>query len=140
MRKCRCLHCIMPPHILKRLLEAKDKDVRQAALNTLLATARMRGMRQVRAGLTGLATGTGTGQRTIFDLRHSEDESGGTVVRTETGPASADASVNRAFDGLGTTRDFYKTVLDRNSIDDHGMNLLGKVHYARRWYSATAMV
>ena len=29
-------------------------------------------------------------------------------------------SVNRAFDGLGTTREFYKEVFDRNSIDDRG--------------------
>ena len=30
-------------------------------------------------------------------------------------------SVNRAFDGLGSTREFYKEVFDRDSIDGHGM-------------------
>ena len=41
---------------------------------------------------------------------------------------SADGAVNRAFDGLGATREFYKQVLDRNSIDGRGMPLGGYVH------------
>ena len=50
------------------------------------------------------------------------------VARSEEGLLSADDSVNRAFDGLGATRDFYKQVLDRNSIDGRGMPLGGYVH------------
>src|SRR5262249_13118114 len=40
-----------------------------------------------------------------------------------------DASVNDAYDGLGTTYDFYRQVLDRNSLDGNGMRLDGIVHY-----------
>jgi Zn-dependent metalloprotease len=44
--------------------------------------------------------------------------------------------VNRAFDGLGKTHQFYKTVLKRDSIDDRGMRLNGFVHYGRRFNNA----
>jgi hypothetical protein len=52
---CRCLNCIMPPHILRKLLESKDKDVRQNALNTLASTALLRGQRAALAGFAATA-------------------------------------------------------------------------------------
>src|SRR5215212_7068764 len=47
----RALSCITPPHILEKLLDSDDSDIRQAALNTLLTTARLRGERSIRASL-----------------------------------------------------------------------------------------
>jgi len=49
---------------------------------------------------------------------------------------SADDSVNRAFDGFGATRDFYKEVFDRNSIDGRGMRLEAYVHRGLRYNNA----
>ncbi len=46
IRTCRSLNCITPPHILRKLLESKDRDVREAALKTLLGTANLRGARE----------------------------------------------------------------------------------------------
>lgn len=129
MWTCRCINCITPPHLLKKLLESKNKDIRDAALSTILTTARLRGERIVRAQL-GAAFAQGNGRRTIYDMRRAADFSAASVARTEDGPESTDPSVNRAFEGLGVTRDFYRKVLDRNSIDDRGMRLEGYVHYA----------
>jgi Zn-dependent metalloprotease len=50
-------------------------------------------------------------------------------VRGETGTPSSDGAVNRLFDGLGVTRQFYKDIFDRNSIDGEGLRLNGYVHY-----------
>lgn len=133
-RHCRCLNCITPPHVLKKLLESKDADVRQAALNTLISTARLRGERAVRGLLAAAAPGNG--RRTVFDLHHSTSLSAATTVRTEDGPLASDPSANRAFDGLGKTRDFYDKILGRNSIDDHGMRLEGYVHRGRQYNNA----
>jgi Zn-dependent metalloprotease len=127
--------CIVPPDLLLKLLESKDKEIREKALNTLLATAQLRGERSVRATF-GVAAAPADGRRTIFDCRNSTVLSSATVVRTEDGEASADDSVNRAFDGFGTTRDFYKAVFDRNSIDDHGMRLDGYVHRGTEYNNA----
>jgi Zn-dependent metalloprotease len=133
-RQCTCLNCITPPHLLRKLIENKDRDIRQAALNTLLATQQLRGMRAA-LGFSA-AAGSGQGRRTIFDCRNSTNLPAAAVVRTEEGEVSPDASVNRAHDGLGATRDFYRDVLGRNSIDDLGMRLNGYVHRGDRYNNA----
>lgn len=129
----RCLNCITPPHILKKLLQSGDTDVRDAALNTLLATQQLRGERAVQSFQ---AAAPGGARRTIFDCRHSVILTTAATVRTEDGPLAHDASANRAFDGLGKTRDFYAKILERNSIDDHGMRLNGYVHRGRKFNNA----
>jgi Zn-dependent metalloprotease len=118
--------CIVPPLLLQRLLESRDAGVRAAALSTLLTTTRLRGERVVRASQVG--SPPAQARRTISDCQHRTDLATAVVARTEDGPVSADPSVNAAFDGFGTTRDYYRQVHDRNSIDDRGMRLDGYVH------------
>jgi Zn-dependent metalloprotease len=131
---CNCVACITPPHLLRKLLESKDRDVRESALHTLLASASIRGERNVRSLVAEITPSNG--RRTVYDCKESTDISSAKVARTEDGPQSADGAVNRAFDGLGTTRDFYKTVLARNSIDDEGMRLDAFVHFDKRLNNA----
>jgi Zn-dependent metalloprotease len=127
-KMCRCISCIMPPHLLKKLLESKDRNIRDAALNTLLATTRLRGERDVRA-VAGFLAAPANGRRTVYDCHHGMSLASATVARTEDGAPSGDDSVNRAFEGLGATREFYHEVFSRNSIDARGMRLDGYVHY-----------
>ena len=132
----RGLNCIMPPHLLDRLVQSDDRDIRDAAIRTLVATAQMRGQRSVLPAIAGaLATPT-QGRRTIFDAHQKESLVGADMKRAETSPVSADDAVNRAFDGLGTTRKFYAEVFDRDSIDGMGMRLDGYVHYGDRFNNA----
>jgi len=123
----RHLNCIVPPHILTRLADSGDAAVREAARRTLLTTMRLQGQREVRAALFGPSAPT-NGRRTIFDCQHSIRLRDAVIARTEQGEASDDDSVNRAFDGLGSTRQFYREILGRDSIDDRGMRLDGYVH------------
>jgi Zn-dependent metalloprotease len=123
----RTLNCIVPPHVLNRLLESSDAAIREAARSTLLATTRLRGEREVRGSLLALAAPS-QGRRTIFDSKHRTMLSLAVLARTEDGAASGDAAVDQAFDGLGATRQFYLDVFGRNSIDDRGMRLDGYVH------------
>lgn len=58
------------------------------------------------------------------------------MARTEDGPPSQDDAVNRAFDGLGQTRDFYKKIFDRDSLDGRGMRLNAFVHYDNGYNNA----
>jgi len=132
---CRCINCIVPPHLLRKLLQSKDPNIRQAALNTLLATERLRGERLIRGGLT-FSAAPGQARRTVFDCRGSTRLSSAVIARTEDGDASNDPSVNRAFDGFGKTRDFYREVYQRNSIDDKGMRLDGYVHRGFKYNNA----
>ncbi len=127
--------CIIPPHLLQKLMDSTDKAVRDAALNSLLATTLLRGERSVRA-LSFSAASPGAGRRTVYDCRRSRNLARARVARTENGGAAGDSSVNRAFDGLGKTRDFYKQAFERDSIDGRGMRLNGFVHYGSRYQNA----
>jgi Zn-dependent metalloprotease len=134
--RCRCLNCITPPHLLKKLLENSDGKVRDAAMRTLLATARLRGERTIRGLVAPAAAASTHGRRTISDCGNSTSLAAATVGRTEDGAASADDSVNRAFMGLGATRDFYSDIFDRDSLDGRGMRLNGYVHYGSGYNNA----
>lgn len=132
--RCSCINCIVPPHILLRLAQSESKELRQIALRTLMSTARLRGMRSVAGGV--IAAAPGGARRTVFDCRNSVNLPGARVARGEDSPPSPDASVNRVFDGLGATRDFFKQVHKRDSIDDRGMRLNGFVHFDREYNNA----
>lgn len=132
----RLLNCITPPYLLRKLLESDEPDIREAALSTLLSNARLRGERAVRASFTGAVASPTSGRRTIFDCQNRTYLPSAVLARSEDGPESADTSVNRAFDGLGTTRQFYRDVHGRDSIDDRGRRLDGYVHRGRNYNNA----
>lgn len=46
-----CRNCIVSPLLLQRLLQNQDREVRESALATLLATTRFRSERSIVAGL-----------------------------------------------------------------------------------------
>jgi Zn-dependent metalloprotease len=119
----------MPPHILKKLAESSDSKIRDAALKTMLTTAHLRGVRSVRSLVGFAAVAPAAGRRTIFDCANGTDLNSATLVRSEDGAPSSDPTVNHAFDGLGSTRKFYKDVLERDSLDGNGMRINGYVHY-----------
>jgi Zn-dependent metalloprotease len=121
--------------MLEKLMASKDAALQNVAMNTMMATSRLRGERAVRA-MTFAAGQPDTGRRTIYDCRNSQRLASAVLARTEDGAASDDDSVNRAYEGFGTTRDFYSRVLDRNSIDDRGMRLNGFVHYGDQYQNA----
>ena len=134
--RCRCLNCITPPHMLKKLLESSDARIRDAALKTLISTSRLRGERTIRGFLASAAVASANGRRTVSDCGNGTFLPSATVGRTEDGPASTDDSVNQAFAGLGNTREFYKEVFDRDSLDGRGMRLDGYVHYSSGYNNA----
>ena len=143
------IFCIVPPDVLRDIARNGTEEERQAALDTLAADSTFRTLRAIRQAapvataspaMVSLAAVVGTGeakqlQRTIFDCHNSRSLPGGSV-RTEGAPATGDPAADEAYDGLGTTYDFYWETLRRNSIDDQGMPLNGHVHYSRRFNNA----
>jgi Zn-dependent metalloprotease len=131
----RPLNCITPPYLLDRLLRSSDSVVREAALSTLVSTARLRGERSVRAGMTVMAAPT-SGRRTIFNCGNRTTLGTASRVRGEGDPPVGDSAADMAYDGLGATRRFYAEVLGRDSIDGNGMRLDSYVHYGHAFNNA----
>jgi Zn-dependent metalloprotease len=129
------IHCILPPHILRALLEQQeDRRLRDAALRTLTTTVRLHERRSI-LGRTAVGTPAGQKRRTIYDAQTGSSLPG-QLVRGEGDPPSSDSAVNDAYDGLGATYDFYHDVFQRNSIDDRGMRLDASVHFGQDYDNA----
>jgi Zn-dependent metalloprotease len=128
-------HGIVPPHVLRHLAVHGDADHRATALETLLATERLRSGRAAAAPGRQVAPTSPGKHRTIYDAAHGEHLPG-RVVRVEEGPAPRDAAANQAFEGLGATYDFYREVLGRDSIDGSGERLDASIHFGRRYDNA----
>ena len=58
------------------------------------------------------------------------------MIRSEGDPKTDDIAENEAYNYAGSAYNFYKSVLGRNSLDDHGMTLISSVHFGRRYNNA----
>jgi Zn-dependent metalloprotease len=131
-----CCCSIIPPYILRSILEKGNPRQQEAAWSTLTDTEQFRGRRKILTALTPIiATAPGRKRRTIYDARHGYDLPG-RLVRSEGSQKSKDISVNEAYDGSGTTFEFYSRNFDRNSIDNVGMRLDTTVHYGKNYDNA----
>ncbi|MEO7234815.1 MAG: M4 family metallopeptidase [Lapillicoccus sp.] len=74
-------------------------------------------------------------QRSIYDAKHGSSLPG-TLVRKEGAKATSDASVTRAYDGLGSTWQLYWDGFQRDSLDGKAMPLVASVHYQRGYDNA----
>lgn len=132
---------IVPPHVLDKLSQSDDPVVAEPARRTLEAD----GARRVRRRVTALAYTPDVPltaepvpakpHRTLYDCRHRTFLPGH-KVRDEGDDATQDASVNRAYAGLGATFELLLTAYGRSSIDGKGLPLIGSVHYDRQYNNA----
>src|SRR6266446_6921653 len=135
------IFCVVPPHILREIAKnSEDKQLRAKALNTLALDQTSRTSRihhQFMAGtvIRPLMAGAPTAQRSIFSANHTTDLPG-KLLRPEGGPKTGDVTADEAYDGLGSTFDFYEKILQRNSIDDQGLPLKATVHFDQDYDNA----
>lgn len=132
---------IVPPHVLDKLSQSDDPVLADPARRTLEADAARRTRRQVTTVVRPPAAPapekdrSGKPDRTLYDCRHGTDLPG-TKVRSEGEEPTSDASVNRAYAGLGATFDLLLTAYGRRSIDGNGLPLIGSVHYDEKYNNA----
>jgi Zn-dependent metalloprotease len=130
---------VIPPHILAKVAEQAEHEARDDARSTLeqmreLATERTRTFFEG-AAPAAIAAAPQKKRRSIYDAHHSL-RLPGKLVMSEHKPRSADVEVAEAYDGSGTTFDFYAQIFSRNSIDGRGMRVDSTVHYGTRFDNA----
>ncbi|MFJ3229837.1 M4 family metallopeptidase [Streptomyces sp. NPDC086787] len=132
---------IVPPHVLDKLARNEDPALARYARRTLERDALERTRRRLTTVVGAPAVAppataeAGKPHRTIYDARHNTDLPGDNV-REEGADTSGDATVNRAYDGLGATFDLYLKAYGRDSIDGAGLPLDATVHYDRDYNNA----
>lgn len=143
---------IVPPYLLARIANLDDPRfdaAADAARRSLLRDAPVREWRgsgelpsfiapehPARDERPAAAPGTAPQpDRRISDAQ-GDDKLPGRLVRREGQPASGDAAVDQAYDGLGDTFEMFARVFARDSIDDAGLPLEATVHYGDRYDNA----
>jgi Zn-dependent metalloprotease len=133
-------HTILPPYLFDRLARSGDRELRALALDTLAIDHTLRIRRSDRTppvpAAREAASTPGRPRRTVYDVHNAESGTGGTLVRSEGGPATGDAAADEAYDGLGDTYDLYWKVFQRDSIDGAGLPLVAWVHYGADYDNA----
>ncbi len=131
------VNCIVPPHVLKNIATKGTESQKDLAITTLKLSEQMRGQRRALADFTAAAFRVTVGgkERVVYDAKNGSSLPG-MIARRENDPASADVTVNEAFDGSGVTYDLYNDIYKRNSIDGSGMRIDSTVHYQRSYDNA----
>lgn len=131
------LFCIIPPHMLREIVQRGSAGQRSMAIRTLRTSAQFSGQRMVAADIHAMqAPPPQPGKnRTVYDAQTGSSLPG-VLVRSEGDPASSDPAVNEAYDGAGSTYDLYWNVYQRNSIDGIGMPINSTIHYQKGYDNA----
>ncbi|MFN6474438.1 MAG: M4 family metallopeptidase [Nostoc sp. SerVER01] len=137
------LHCFLPPHVLDRLLNADDPEIRDLTVEAIKHSAAARTMRFTLSTMSIMAaipSPAGTKNRLVYDMENIGlmQLLPGKLVLSEGDDISSitDEAVKEAYNYSGIVYDFYQEVFQRNSLDDRGMSLISSVHFGRRYNNA----
>jgi Zn-dependent metalloprotease len=78
--------------------------------------------------LASIRHSDGVKERKVYDAEGKRRVPGKLVRSEGEGPVAGNDAANSAYDSTGTTYDFYREILKRNSIDAHGLSILSTVH------------
>ena len=136
------IHCFLPPHVLNRLVESEDAEIRQLAVEAIENAAEARAVRNILSTMSFMAaipSPAGNKHRLIYDMKNKRPfrfNLPGKLVRSEGDPPVTDEAVNEAYDYSGIVYDFYYEIFRRNSLDNRGMSLISSVHVGRKYNNA----
>ena len=127
---CRC--CFIPEVVIDELNKAGD-NIQKPDLQMDKSIRMRRSSMTLMASL--LPATPGTSARRVFDSQNT----GSTrlkIIREEGAMSIMDTDANAAYDNGGLVRDYFKTVLGWNSINDDGLDLIFNVHYMVKYNNA----
>ncbi|WLI75901.1 M4 family metallopeptidase [Kosakonia sp. H02] len=127
-------HCVIPPYILRRIIDQGSEVQKRCAQQTLTHVQTLMAHSHGKPSAP-LATTPGELVRDIYDAQHKESLPG-KQVRYEGQPSNGDIAVDEAYEYLGVTHDFFWKEWKRNSLDNQGLVLSGTVHYGQEYQNA----
>jgi Zn-dependent metalloprotease len=131
-KKCFCE--FIPPVVLENLARADVEDAR-LSINQSVTIRDQRSSTEVSMEtLMGIAP-PGQGPRKIYDCQNQWVKRV-SLARGESDPATADESVDNAWNFSGNAGDYLKQVLNRNSWDGIGSDIIVNVHYGVNYMNA----
>lgn len=129
---------VIPPHILSRVAEhsGEASGTARATLEHMreLATGRAASLLERPVAVAATLTPPKK-RRNVYSANHTL-RLPGKLVMSEHKTRGKDVEVNEAYDGSGSTYDFFANVFQRSSIDGRGMRLDSTVHYGTSFENA----
>lgn len=117
----------VPPYVLETLAKAGVENAKLTLQQTKMSLAKRSSKVIPIQVVEGIAP-PGQGTRKMYDCGHKWEQRIN-LVRGEGGPTSVDEAVNKAYDFSGKVRDYLDKALNRNSIDNAGMDIIINVHF-----------
>lgn len=131
-------NCILPPHILAKIVELGTDQQREKAIQTIRQTNQFRVLRIATAQQAVVGPSfikAAIKQRLVYTANYQSNLPG-TIIRQEGGPPTGDLAADEAYDGAGATYDLYWEIYQRSSIDNNGMQLNSTIHYQKGYDNA----
>lgn len=137
MKTCRCN--IVPNYVKDALVKAGllDSNVMTESkeIDKFFRLQRSHKSLQLVSGFTQSLGISGTGSQTVCNCKNTRSLHKN-IVRQEGDAPVADPDANLAYDYSGIVRDYYRTQLNRNSLDNKGLNLELDIHYEKAYDNA----
>lgn len=121
---------IIPSHIFQAILdsESASDNAKDQARNHLAGMGALKAAKTTHSGDQPARSAMHL-FRLLYDSHQTDQEPGTRLFVEGHLPANADPYARQVYDNFGSTFKFYSEVLGRNSIDNHGMNLIGSIHF-----------
>jgi Zn-dependent metalloprotease len=134
------IHCIIPPYMLKKLMESGNKKVADLAMNTNFRSYRFRNDRiyfqnaslreKAFFGMLTKHVGKVTMQMEVYDCKQKTDLAGATLLwDNKNNQKITSIAGKNVIKGGKASWDFYWQLFGRNSIDNKGLLIKQYVHY-----------
>jgi Zn-dependent metalloprotease len=131
MNKYPCICHFVPDIMLKELhKQGYDIETEQAKMDDSFRLRRQGMMTLMRA-----MPAIGNNERQVYDSQNTGSNRL-KLVRSEQDAPTKDPEIDAAFDNAGIVRDYFKTVLAWESVDNNGMDLVINVNYLVKYNNA----
>lgn len=132
IHKCTC--SFVPEKVLESAAKSGVKEARLSLQQSKLSRAK-RSSKTVEMSVFAGIGAEEQGSRTVYDCKNKWEQRV-EKIRGESDSAPSDEAVNTVFDYAGIVREYLITKLERNSIDNLGMDLILNVHYGVNYMNA----
>ena len=138
---CDAVCTIIPPHILDKMLDSKDKKIQKIALRTMKFDNYVRMDRISKASeirtMRDVAPVQIVEEKNIEVYNAKNMESlPGELAREVGSEAVNDPAIDEAFSAIDGTYIVYKDKFGRNSLDNCGMKIIATVHFGEKYNNA----
>ena len=132
LHKCNCM--FVPPRVLENLAKVGVAEARLSIQQSKISRTKRADKLVDMKAFIGAQSKRGP-KRKVYDCQNTWEQRV-KLIRDEGKPATGDKDADLVYKYAGNVRDYFKNVLQRNSIDNSGMDLVLNVHFGEDYMNA----